>query len=545
MVRVLIALRRTILRHQAARTNQAVLLVTAALVLASALGTIWLGLVRYPSPAAATSVLALVFTLWLGGRTAQTALASDPVLRPELFSLLPLPRRRLAFSLLAVGGLDPAGLFTAVALTALIARGARLGILPALIGLAAVILTLVLASVLATVAGGVLGPGSRRGHDTGTIITAVAISALAVAGTLLPAIASALRNGSVPWLAFALRVLPTGWGPAAVEAAARGDWLEAAGNLAALAVLAVAVAACWPSVLTRRMNASAHLARSGTSHRDGRALLPRTPAGAVAAKELRLWGRDPIRLTCLLIAVLVGAAACAIPRVTAGTSVVLPYAGILTTVIASACACNLYGSDGTSLWLTVMTPGWGGAARRGRPAPGRGLGRHPRPPGGVADPRRALRNRDYYRVHRAQRPARGLAVGAGHRAGGAGRRGRAGSARVAAQRPAPRRDRQSHPGLVAEGADRPVRHRPHRPCAGPRPGGGLAVAPGLAVLGRRAGRPGQRHLAGRRARPPGYRAAGAGAGPHPEGASRRGPVTADRHGTRPGRARRAHPGSRL
>ena len=368
MVRVLIALRRTILRHQAARTNQAVLLVTAALVLASALGTIWLGLVRYPSPAAATSVLALVFTLWLGGRTAQTALASDPVLRPELFSLLPLPRRRLAFSLLAVGGLDPAGLFTAVALTALIARGARLGILPALIGLAAVILTLVLASVLATVAGGVLGPGSRRGHDTGTIITAVAISALAVAGTLLPAIASALRNGSVPWLAFALRVLPTGWGPAAVEAAARGDWLEAAGNLAALAVLAVAVAACWPSVLTRRMNASAHLARSGTSHRDGRALLPRTPAGAVAAKELRLWGRDPIRLTCLLIAVLVGAAACAIPRVTAGTSVVLPYAGILTTVIASACACNLYGSDGTGLWLTVMTPGSARADIRGRQA---------------------------------------------------------------------------------------------------------------------------------------------------------------------------------
>ena len=81
-----------------------------------------------------------------------------------------------------------------------------------------------------------------------------------------------------------------------------------------------------------------------------------------------MWGRDPIRLTCLLIALLVGAAACAIPRVTAGTSLVLPYAGILTAVIAGACACNLYGSDGTSLWVTVMTPGAARADVRGRQA---------------------------------------------------------------------------------------------------------------------------------------------------------------------------------
>jgi ABC-2 type transport system permease protein len=116
------------------------------------------------------------------------------------------------------------------------------------------------------------------------------------------------------------------------------------------------------------MNAAAHPARRGTAAHRGPAVLPRTPAGAVAAKELRMWGRDPIRLTCLLIALLVGAAACAIPRVTAGTSVVLPYAGILTAVIAGACACNLYGSDGTSLWLTVETPGAARADVRGRQA---------------------------------------------------------------------------------------------------------------------------------------------------------------------------------
>ena len=81
-----------------------------------------------------------------------------------------------------------------------------------------------------------------------------------------------------------------------------------------------------------------------------------------------MWVRDPIRLTCLLIAVIVGAAVCAIPRLTSGSYLLLPYGGILTAVIAGACACNLYGSDGTSLWLTVMTPDSSRADVRGRQA---------------------------------------------------------------------------------------------------------------------------------------------------------------------------------
>ncbi len=131
------------------------------------------------------------------------------------------------------------------------------------------------------------------------------------------------------------------------------------------AVLVLAVLA-WPAVLTRRMTAAGHPAQPGARAHTGRRLLPRTPAGAVAAKELRLWARDPIRLTCLLIALVVGAGVCAIPRVTAGTTALLPFAGALTTIIAGACACNLYGSDGTSLWLTITTPRSAAADVRGR-----------------------------------------------------------------------------------------------------------------------------------------------------------------------------------
>ncbi len=116
------------------------------------------------------------------------------------------------------------------------------------------------------------------------------------------------------------------------------------------------------------MDAAARPAHAGGTRPGRWSALPRTPAGAVTAKEIRMWVRDPIRLTCLLIALVVGAGVCVIPRVTAGTSALLPFAGTLTTIIAGACACNLYGSDGTSLWLTVMAPDSSRADVHGRQA---------------------------------------------------------------------------------------------------------------------------------------------------------------------------------
>lgn len=102
------------------------------------------------------------------------------------------------------------------------------------------------------------------------------------------------------------------------------------------------------------------------TRRPGRRLLGPAPVGAVAAKELRLYLRDPIRLTCLVIALVVGTAVCVLPRVTAGSSLLMPFGGAMTVVIAGACACNLYGNDGSSLFLTVLTPGSARADVRGR-----------------------------------------------------------------------------------------------------------------------------------------------------------------------------------
>jgi ABC-2 type transport system permease protein len=67
----------------------------------------------------------------------------------------------------------------------------------------------------------------------------------------------------------------------------------------------------------------------------------------------------------LMISFLVGVLAAVIPAF-GGKTTGLPFAGLLFTVIAAACFTNFYGDDGTSLWLTLVTPGAARADVRGR-----------------------------------------------------------------------------------------------------------------------------------------------------------------------------------
>ena len=40
-----------------------------------------------------------------------------------------------------------------------------------------------------------------------------------------------------------------------------------------------------------------------------------------------------------------------------GATALLPFAGALTALMAAVTSANLYGQDGTALWLTLLTPG--------------------------------------------------------------------------------------------------------------------------------------------------------------------------------------------
>ena len=82
--------------------------------------------------------------------------------RAEHFALIPVPRRRLAADLL---GAAFAGITTAVTLLAfisLVVFGARLGVLPALVGVPAVVLQLVLVVLLSRLAVTGFGQAVRR-----------------------------------------------------------------------------------------------------------------------------------------------------------------------------------------------------------------------------------------------------------------------------------------------------------------------------------------------------------------------------------------------
>jgi ABC-2 type transport system permease protein len=95
-------------------------------------------------------------------------------------------------------------------------------------------------------------------------------------------------------------------------------------------------------------------------------VLPAGPTGAVVGKELRAWRRDPGRTLLLLLALLVGGLNLAVPAVAFQLPAVLPWVGLGAALIVSTGAANVYGDDGTALWLTRMVPGVERADVRGR-----------------------------------------------------------------------------------------------------------------------------------------------------------------------------------
>jgi ABC-2 type transport system permease protein len=95
-------------------------------------------------------------------------------------------------------------------------------------------------------------------------------------------------------------------------------------------------------------------------------VLPVGPTGAVVGKELRAWRRDPGRTLLLLLALLVSGLNLAVPAVAFQLPAGLPWVGLGAALIVSTGAANVYGDEGTALWLTRMVPGVERADVRGR-----------------------------------------------------------------------------------------------------------------------------------------------------------------------------------
>jgi ABC-2 type transport system permease protein len=361
---VLIEMRTAILRRNAQGRRALGGLLLVLLVTVLAVGTLLAGLVHYRRPGAGTDVLATLSFGWLlGWVTGPLLTGDDAALRMDYFKLLPVPARKLARAMLGAAFVNVSLVFSLVAFGALIAYGAQSGAAAALTAVLAVLLDLVLAVVASTVAIAVFGPviSSRRGRDFGTVALALVITLLSLASGLVPFVARRLTDGHSPVLAAVVRILPSGWGAVAVDAAGRSDWGLTALCLGGLALLIAALAVAWPPLLARRLTMSARSGGPGGRARvhagsQVRPMLPVTPLGAVIGKELRLYSRSVLRSLMLMISFLVGVLVCVIPAFS-GNRTLLPFAGLLFTTIAAACFTNLYGDDGSSLWLTLVVPG--------------------------------------------------------------------------------------------------------------------------------------------------------------------------------------------
>ena len=372
MVGVLIEMRAAVTRRQTTGKRALGTLLLVAFVTLLAAATLAAGLKHYHYAGAGANVVATLCFGWLLGWVSGPLITGDDAaLRMDYFKLLPVPARKLGYAMLGAAFADVSLAFSLVAFGALVALGAQTGAAAALTGAAAMLLDLVLAVVAGQVAIAVFGPviSSRRGRDFAAMMLALVITLLSLASSLVPLVAARLTNGHSPALSAVVRILPSGWGAVAVDAASRSDWGVAALCLAGLAALIAVLVLAWPPLLARRLMMSTGGARRHTSARGhaptAKGILPATPFGAVLGRELRLYSRSVLRSMLLMISFLV-AVVVALIVAFSGKTTGLPFPGLLFTLIAAACFTNCYGDDGTSLWLTLVVPGAARADVRGR-----------------------------------------------------------------------------------------------------------------------------------------------------------------------------------
>jgi ABC-2 type transport system permease protein len=374
----LIGMRRTLARNSPGGSGTVVAFRIIGLALAVA--TLLCGLIRFEEPSRSVDLVAALMLGWLIGWVMGPILVrgAGVGLRPEWFALVPIPPRRLATGLLGASFAGVAPAVTLVAFAVLPLTAAQFGVLPVLVAVPAALLELVMVVLLSRVvaAGLAATMSSRRGQELGGLLMAVVIALASGGWSLATVIGQQLAAGASPALGTALRVLPSGWGAVAVAAADRSDWPVVLAALTGLAVLSVLLLGAWARLLPvtmRRSGGRAPRAARGRTAAAGQPaawerLLPASPTGAVVAKELRAWRRDPGRSLLLLLALLISGLNLAVPALAFHLPAGLPWVGLAAALIVAMGAANLYGDDGTALWLTRMVPGVERADVRGRQA---------------------------------------------------------------------------------------------------------------------------------------------------------------------------------
>ena len=309
----------------------------------------------------------------LGALVVPLVLGSDDALDPRRFAPYGIEPRRLALAL-GVAALvsAPGAALVVVALATVVtwARDPATALLAVLAAVAAVV-TCVLVARLSTVAASVLLSTRRARETTGLVAGLVAVLLVPVVVAL--AQADLLDDGLRPIrrLLGALSWTPLGAAWAAPAAAVAGDAGGALGMLVVALASAALLALLWTRVVPWAITAPDR-ARGGRTQ-TGLGWFGRfgaTPAGAVAARSVTYWIRDPrYRATLVLIPVL--------PLVLLVPLVIVDVdAHVLALVPLPVMALFLGWSvhndtahDHTAVWLHVVSGIRGTADRLGRVVP--------------------------------------------------------------------------------------------------------------------------------------------------------------------------------
>ncbi|HTL84334.1 MAG TPA: hypothetical protein VL856_04085 [Acidimicrobiia bacterium] len=302
---------------------------------------------------------------------------TDETLDPQRLALLPLRRTELLRGLLVAALVGVSPIATTFALS-----GALIGLSHdapsvALI-IAGIAATLVFCVVASRTLIALLAPllRSRRGRDLilmGFVLAAVVPQSFRLFHTGHGG-SSAFRH-SVAQVASRVRYTPFGLGGDVVAEAGRGHFRTALLVLAALIGIIGMLLWVWAHAIPRAMT-STDLAAPESHHssqRHDRTLyprgvpLPRTHAGAVAAKELRYYLRDPRRRGPLFAALVVPtiflfSTLRDAPTQTGGATLL----ALVALLPASGLTLNQFGLDGAALWSTVVAVDEPSAELRGK-----------------------------------------------------------------------------------------------------------------------------------------------------------------------------------
>lgn len=317
----------------------------------------------------ARTIVVLAGAAVILGWTVGPALTSgiDQTVDPARLASFPIPLNTLLLSLAVGGVLGVPGIVTAIAAFATVGTwwGHPLAAVAALVCAAIGVLTAVVGSRMLVALASRLGSG-RRARETKGLLVFVPLVLL---GPIIFLLTQLLRDvdGVLPRIADIVSLTPLGAIWAVPADIAAGD-LPRAGLelLIGVATLAVFVL-LWRWGLARALEQPARASQAKTARGGAGAfnLFPGTPAGAVAARSLTYWIRDP-RYTQSLISVPLVPALVFFYGGLNGNLAALAWVGPIVAVLLSMSIYTDVSYDNTAFALHLQTGVSGRADRLGR-----------------------------------------------------------------------------------------------------------------------------------------------------------------------------------